>query len=75
MTRLACGSIPWPVRLDGRPAARGSLTTESRIPAGARLRLTAWWRTCPDGSAWLSLECERYPKGGRRPTAHKQTSE
>jgi hypothetical protein len=74
MTRLARGSMPWPVRLDGRPAARGSLTTETPIAAGARLRLTAWWRRGPTGEAWLSLECEPYAKGGRRPTTADKTN-
>jgi hypothetical protein len=71
MTRLARGSMPWPTRLEGRLA---SLTVEAPIPAGARLRVTAWWRTDPDGSAWLSIECSPYPKGGRA-TAHKTNSE
>jgi hypothetical protein len=63
MTRIARGSMPWPVQLDGRPAARGSLTTEAPIDAGARLRLTAWWRRGPTGEAWLSLEMRAVPEG------------
>ena len=49
MTRLARGSMPWPVRRDGRPAALGSVTVESPLAAGAKLRVTAWPRLAPDG--------------------------
>jgi hypothetical protein len=76
MTRLARGSLPWPARLAGQPACRGSLTAEAPIDAGARLRVTAWLRSGPDGTSWLSLEVEPYPKGGRGSgtTAHKRIS-
>ena len=47
MTRLARNSMPWPVRLDGRPAARGSLTTESRISVDRRPP-----RLDPHGGVW-----------------------
>ena len=52
MTRLARGSLPWPTRLDGRPACHGSLTVEAPIDAGARLRVTAWLRSDPAGLGW-----------------------
>jgi hypothetical protein len=73
-TRLARGSMPWPVALDGRSACRGSLTIEAPIDAGARLRITAWPRSTPDGTRWPSIEIEPYPGGGRKPTAHKRNS-
>jgi hypothetical protein len=63
--RLARGSMPWPVQLDGRSACRGSLTIEAPIAPGARLRITAWPRSGPDGELWLSLELTDYPPGGR----------
>ena len=47
-------------------AARGALTVEQTIPAGARLRVTAWPRTGPDGAAWLSLLLST-PRKGRVP--------
>jgi hypothetical protein len=44
--RLARGSMPWPeVSAPHLPACRGALTVEADIPAGARLRITAWPRT------------------------------
>jgi hypothetical protein len=75
-TRLARGSLPWPaLPTPGpavRPVCRGSITVESPIAAGARLRITAWPRSAPDGSWWLSISIESYPHGGRQPTAaHK----
>jgi hypothetical protein len=73
MTRLARGSLPWPYRISSCPAALGALVTETALPAGARLRISAWWRRGPTGEAWLSLECSPYPRGGR-PTAYKRTS-
>jgi hypothetical protein len=76
MTRLARGSMPWPVQRDGRPACHGSLTVEHALTAGIRLRVMAWLRFSPDGTPWLSLECSPYPKGGCRPTtADKCSSE
>ena len=77
-TRLARGSLPWPqppASAQARPVCRGSITVEAPIALGARLRITAWPRFAPDGSRWLSIELEPYPSGGRKPTAHKQTSE
>jgi hypothetical protein len=73
--RLARGSMPWPVQLAGRSACRGSLTIEAPIDAGARLRITAWPRSAPDGTWWLSIELEPYPNGGRKPTAHNPRSQ
>src|SRR5262249_34079083 len=73
MTRLARGSMPWPVRRDGRPAALGSVPVESPLAAGAKLRVTAWPRPAPDGTPWLAIEFTLYPRGGRT-TVHKQTS-
>ena len=73
MTRLARGSMPWPVRRDGRPAALGSVTVESPLAAGAKLRGTAWSKLTPDGTPWLAIEFTLYPRGGRVPV-HKQTS-
>jgi hypothetical protein len=76
-TRLARGSLPWPEppdsnRAASRPVCRGSLTVEAPIDTGARLRITAWPRSAPDGSWWLSISIESYPHGGRQPTAaHK----
>jgi hypothetical protein len=72
--RFARGSMPWPVQLDGRSACRGSITVEAHITSGARLRITAWPRSTPDGTRWLSIELEPYPGGGRRPTAHNPRS-
>jgi hypothetical protein len=77
--RLARGSLPWPESPDSSPAAsrpvcRGSLTVEAPIAAGARLRITAWPRSAPDGEHWLSIEIEPYPAGGRKPTAHNSNS-
>jgi hypothetical protein len=66
--RLARGCLPWPNSATA-PAARGSLTTEQAIDSGARLRITCWARTGPDGSVWLSVELEPYPPGGRPRTA------
>jgi hypothetical protein len=68
-TRLARGSLPWPVLpalepTATRPACRGSLTVEA--PLGTRLRITAWPRSLPDGTRWLSIELETYPSGGRK---------
>jgi hypothetical protein len=65
MTLLARGSLPWPARLAGQPVCRGNLTGQAPIDA-PRLRVTAWPRSAPDGSLRLSIECEPYPKGGRR---------
>jgi len=45
MTRLARGSMPWPVRRDGRPAALGSVTVEAP-PFSAETE---------DFNRWLSL--------------------
>jgi hypothetical protein len=73
-TRLARGSLPWPVQPDGRSACRGSLTIKASIDAGARLRITAWPRSGSDGTRWLSIELEPYPSGGRKPTAHNPHS-
>jgi hypothetical protein len=73
MTRLARGSLPWPCRTSSRPAALGTLVTETALAAGSRLRIIAWWRRGPTGEA-LSLECSPYPRGGRT-TADKQTSQ
>jgi hypothetical protein len=72
--RFARGSMPWPVQLDARSACRGSITTETVIPAGAKLRITAWRREDPNGEPWLGLELEPYPGGGRKPTAHNPRS-
>jgi hypothetical protein len=75
--RLARGSLPWPALPDSnratpRPVCRGSITVEAPLAPGARLRITAWPRSGPDGAWWLSLELEPYPSGGRKPTAaHK----
>jgi hypothetical protein len=74
-TRLARGSLPWPVELAGRPVCRGSLTVEAPIDAGTRLRITAWSRSASDGTRWLSIELEPYPHGGRKPTAHNPPSQ
>lgn len=62
-TRLARGSLPWPDRR--RSAYRGSITTEVAIPAGSKLRITAWPREDLAGGPWLSIELEPYPHGGR----------
>jgi hypothetical protein len=71
--RLAHGSLPWPeppARGPARPVCRGSITVEALLAPGARLRITAWPRSAPDGTRWLSIELEPYPSGGRKPTAH-----
>jgi hypothetical protein len=47
---------------------------EAPIEPGARLRITAWPRSAPDGTWWLSLSLEPYPSSGRPTTAHKQAS-
>lgn len=70
--RIARGSLPWPAPpAPDIPACRGSLTVENNIPAGARLRITAWARTLPDGERWLSLSIEPYPYGGRVPRGER----
>jgi hypothetical protein len=79
MPRLARGSLPWPAlpdssRAASRPVCRGSLTVEAPIDTGARLRITAWPRSAPDGTRWLSIELEPYPRAGRKPTAHNSNS-
>ena len=71
--RLARGSLPWPAQLAGRPACR-SLTVEAPLAPGDRLRITAWPRSAPDRTWWLSLALEPYPSGGRKPTAHNPRS-
>jgi hypothetical protein len=73
-TRLARGSLPWPAQIADRPACQGSLTVETAIAPGARRRITAWPRSAPDGTWWLSIELEPCPAGGRKPTTDKQTS-
>jgi hypothetical protein len=76
-TRLARGSLPWPAPPTSgptRPVCRGSITVEAPIASGARLRITAWPRSAPDGTRWLSIELEAYPSGGRKPTAHNPRS-
>jgi hypothetical protein len=71
-TRLARGSLPWPVSptpgpTTARPVCRGSITVEAPpLAPGARLRITAWPRSMPDGTRWLSIEIEPYPSGGRK---------
>jgi hypothetical protein len=80
ITRLARGSLPWPAlpapgSTTVRPVCRGSITVEARIAPGARLRITAWPRSAPDGTRWLSIELEPYPSGGRNPTAHNPRSQ
>jgi hypothetical protein len=77
--RLARGSLPWPAlpdssRFTPRPVCGGSITVEAPIAPGARLRITAWPRSAPDGTRWLSLELEPYPAGSRKPTAHNSNS-
>jgi hypothetical protein len=76
-TRLARGSLPWPAPPASgpipRPVCRGSITVEAPIAPGARLRITAWPRSAPDGARWLSIELEPYPHGGRV-TAHNPPS-
>ena len=75
--RLVRGSLPWPAPPasgQSRPVCRGSLTIEAPIDPGARLRITAWPRTGPDGTRWLSIELEPYPSGGRKPVTHKDNS-
>ena len=68
MTRLARGNMPWPTpSASDQPAFRGVLTVEEQIDPGTRLRLTAWPCSGPDGTSWLSLEIEPYPRGGRMP--------
>ena len=77
MIRLARGSLPWPTlpaSVQSKPVCRGSLTIEAPIAPGARLRITAWPRSAPDGMRWLSIELEAYPHGGRKPTAHNPRS-
>ena len=77
--RLARGSLPWPAPPASgpitRPACRGSITVETAIEPGARLRITAWPRSGPDGPLGVALELEPYPAGGRKPTAHNPRSE
>jgi hypothetical protein len=77
-TGLARGSLPWPALptpgLTVQPVCRGSITVESPLAPGARLRITAWPRSAPDSTRWLSIELEPYPSGGRKPTAHNPTS-
>jgi hypothetical protein len=66
--RLARGSLPWPAlpaSSQSKPACGGSLTVEALLAPSARLRITAWPRTGPDGEQWLSIELEHYPRGGR----------
>jgi hypothetical protein len=41
MMRIARGSLPWPCRICSRPAALGTLVTETALPTGARLRVVA----------------------------------
>jgi hypothetical protein len=72
-TRLARGSLPWPAQIADRRACQGSLTVETAIAPGARLRIVAWPRSAPDGAPFLSIELEPYPSGGRT-TRHKQPS-
>jgi hypothetical protein len=79
-TRLARGSLPWPAPpapgpATARPVSRGSITVEAPLAPGARLRITAWPRSAPDGTRWLSIELEPYPSGARRrATAHNPSS-
>jgi len=76
--RLARGSMPWPELPEPTkawPACRGSITVEASLAPGARLRITAWPRSAPDGTHWLSIEREPYPRGGRKPTAHNPPSD
>jgi hypothetical protein len=79
-TRLARGSLPWPALpasgpATARPVCRGSITVEAPLAPGARLRITAWPRSAPDGTRWLSIELEPYAAGGRKPTAHNPRSQ
>jgi hypothetical protein len=69
MTRLARGSLPWPARLVGEPACRGSLTVDTPIDAGARLCIMASrGRTARPGSR-SSLSLVLIAAAGA--TAHK----
>jgi hypothetical protein len=71
MTRLARGSLPWPTRLDGRPACHGSLV-KAPIDAGARLCIMASrGRTARPGSR-SSLSLVLIAAAGA--TAHKTVS-
>jgi hypothetical protein len=78
--RLARGSLPWPAfpapgPATARPVCCGSLTVEAPLAPWARLRITAWPRSAPDGTRWLSIELEPYPSGARRrATAHNPSS-
>jgi hypothetical protein len=77
--RLARGSLPWPaLPASGpstvRPVCWGSITVEASMEPGARLRITAWPRTGPEGERWLSIEIEPYPTGGRKPKSQRGES-
>ena len=85
--RLARGSLPWPAPpapgRAPRPVCRGSITVEAPIAPGARLRITAWPRSGPDGMQWTAnpLRITRLPNrrrtfpNSRQPAAQLRRTE
>ena len=52
-------------REDQTPNFRGVITVEIDLRAGERLRLAGWTRETPDGTAWISIECQHESVGSR----------
>jgi hypothetical protein len=75
MTRAAIGSIAGSSapRDDNRPNMRGALTIEQDLPAGTKLRLSAWSKENP--TPWISISAEVAVGGPRkRPTITERAS-